>query len=486
MVFSSVVFLSLFLPATLMGYYLIGVKRKRKTVHNIWLLLVSLSFYIYGATKFVFIMLGLIFVNYCAALMISSVKNPTSKCRKWILAIDITINLLVLFIYKYLDFAILNINRIFLLFGREYEIPLQNIVLPIGISFFTFQAMSYVIDVYRGDGKVQKNPLNVALYVSFFPQLVAGPIVRYQTVAEELENRKETIDDFSRGIERFVIGLAKKVILANHLALLADQAFLALTENRLTVLFSWLGALAYTLQIYFDFSGYSDMAIGLGLMFGFHFNENFDHPYMSGTITEFWRRWHISLGSWFRDYVYIPLGGNRVTVPRLVLNLFVVWLLTGIWHGAGWTYVIWGMMHFALIAAEKLLHVDQKLKKAPVCAKIYRVFLLLYIALAWVVFRADDISIAVQYMKAMFALGTLPLTDRSTFGICREFWLILAASILCSIDWKPFVKMMQEKVRGFGAQLISAVKIILFALLALVSFSFLTISSYNPFIYFNF
>lgn len=485
MVFSSVIFLSVFLPIVLIGYYLIGVKRKNKTANNVWLLLVSLAFYAYGEPRFVFVMIGSVLVNYCAALLI--VKSPNSNCRKMILAIDIALNLLILFFYKYLDFTILNMDRIFHLFGLEYEIPLRKIVLPIGISFFTFQAMSYVIDVYRGNGKAQKNPLNVALYISFFPQLVAGPIVRYQTIAEELENRRETISDFSRGIERFAVGLAKKVILANHLALLADQAFLALAENRLTVLFSWLGALAYTFQIYFDFSGYSDMAIGLGLMFGFHFSENFDHPYLSRTITEFWRRWHISLSSWFRDYVYIPLGGNRVKLPRLILNLFIVWLLTGIWHGAGWTFVGWGMMHFVLIAAEKLLGIEKKLKNTPLRAKLYQLFILLYVVFAWVVFRADGIFSAIQYIRAMLAFGAVRPADRTAFGMLREFWPVLAISFLCSLDCKlPARKKRPENAAGCMVHLYAAAKIIVLALLALISFSFLTISSYNPFIYFNF
>lgn len=289
-------------------------------------------------------MIASIFINWLFGLLVS--KSRENKTRsKLIIAVDVIFNLAILYVFKYLTFTGSIIDR---LFNTDLSIP--DIALPIGISFFTFQAMSYVIDVYRQKGEVQTNILYVGLYISFFPQLIAGPIVRYETVADEIKNRKETADDFFNGFARFIVGLAKKVLLANSFALVADAAFGS--GDELSAAFAWLGAIAYTMQIFFDFSGYSDMAIGLGMMFGFHFLENFNYPYMSTSISEFWRRWHISLGSWFRDYLYFPLGGSRVSKGRNVFNLFVVWSLTGLWHGANFTFIAWGLMYFVLIAME--------------------------------------------------------------------------------------------------------------------------------------
>ena len=318
MVFSSTIFLFFFFPITLLGYYIIHPKFK-----NTFLLLMSLIFYAWGEPKFVFVMLFSIFINYLFGLLVDKFRKR-KKIVYSIITIFVIFNVSIFFIYKYLDFAITNIN---LLFGSN--LPLANIILPIGISFYTFQAMSYVLDVYREKGEVQKNPLNVALYTMLFPQLIAGPIVRYETVSYDIKHRVETFDDFSIGIKRFIIGLSKKVIISNSLALVADKAFSYTDYSQLSVGLAWLGALAYSLQIFYDFSGYSDMAIGLGKMFGFHFDENFDYPYISQSVSEFWRRWHISLGTWFRDYVYFPLGGSRVKKKsRLIFNLFVVWFLT--------------------------------------------------------------------------------------------------------------------------------------------------------------
>jgi alginate O-acetyltransferase complex protein AlgI len=300
------------------------------------LLIMSLGFYAWGERKFVLIMMASIAGNYLFALAISAHRKRGRAILLWL---DVAMNVGILFVFKYLGFTVRTIDTIA---GAELSVP--QIALPIGISFFTFQAMSYVIDVYRGTTPVQKNPFYVALYISFFPQLIAGPIVRYNTIADQILVRTENIKDFSYGCRRFIIGLCKKVLIANQLALLADTAFSAnAAAGELTVTLSWMGVIAYAFQIYFDFSGYSDMAIGLGRMFGFHFEENFNYPYISKTVTEFWRRWHISLGTWFRDYVYFPLGGSRVkSRMRLILNLFVVWLLTGIWHGAHMSFVLWG------------------------------------------------------------------------------------------------------------------------------------------------
>ena len=325
-------------------YY--GLLRKSRKLKNYFLTLASLLFYAWGEPKFVLVMLFSIFVNWAMGFMVAHNKNKDNLgMAKVAVAMTVVANLAILFIFKYLSFTASVVQQAL---GLSMTIP--KIALPIGISFFTFQAMSYVLDVYRGKGMAQKNILNVALYISLFPQLIAGPIVRYETVAEEIENRKETWNDFLDGFTRFILGLSKKVLISNTLSVFADTAFSSI--GTVSVAGSWLGALCYTFQIFFDFSGYSDMAIGLGRMFGFHFLENFNFPYISRSITEFWRRWHISLGSFFRDYVYFPLGGSRVSKPRLIRNLFVVWLLTGIWHGANWTFLLWGIMYFILLTAE--------------------------------------------------------------------------------------------------------------------------------------
>ena len=385
MLFSSTIFVFLFLPMVLIFYY--GIFRNSRKLKNIFLLLASLFFYAWGEPTFVLVMIMSIICNYYFGLQVDKYKNNTKKAKS-IIVIMLIFNLTIMFIFKYLMFTLTNIKY---LTGLNFNIP--NIALQIGISFFTFQAISYVIDVYRGNGKVQKNPLNVGLYISFFPQLIAGPIIRYETIAEQIENRHENFEDFSKGTCRFIIGLGKKMLLANTLALVADYAF-SVKSGELSVVMAWLGALAYTFQIFFDFSGYSDMAIGLGLMFGFKFLENFNYPYISKSISEFWRRWHISLGTWFRDYVYFPLGGSRVSSKkRLVFNLFVVWSLTGLWHGANWTFIVWGLMYFVLITLEKLTKFDRKL------GWFGHVYTMLFVILGWVLFRADNISYGIGYIK---------------------------------------------------------------------------------------
>ena len=331
MVFSSSAFLFVFLPLVLIIYYVFLKGEINKK--NMFLFISSILFYAWGEPKFIFIMLLSIFLNWRIGILIDKYNEDNSKKAKTYLVIGIVINVFILFIFKYLMFTINNINSIF---GLTIKVP--QIVLPIGISFFTFQAISYIIDVYRKNGKVQKKFMNLGLYISFFPQLIAGPIVRYETVAYDIENRKESFEQISQGVCRFIVGLAKKVIISNNLATVADMAF---SQDNLSVGFAWIGAIAYTFQIFFDFSGYSDMAIGLGRMFGFQFLENFNYPYISKSVSEFWRRWHISLTTWFKDYIYFPLGGSRVKSKfRLFFNMFVVWFLTGVWHGANWTFIL--------------------------------------------------------------------------------------------------------------------------------------------------
>ena len=349
MLFPSEVFLFVFLPVVLGVYYLL--LRKTKHLKNIFLLAASLFFYAWGEPQNVWLMVGVILFNWFFGILVDKVRDHKVPVRI-LMTVMVLTNVGILGWYKYSEFVMLQVNRFL---HTEFTVP--DVTLPIGISFFTFQAMSYVIDVYRGHGKVQKNPLQVGLYISLFPQLIAGPIVRYETIADQIENRVENLADFNAGVTRFCIGLGKKVLIANNMALIADNAFGLIINNEFqaSVGMAWLGAIAYTLQIFFDFSGYSDMAIGLGQMFGFHFEENFKYPYISATVSEFWRRWHISLQTWFRDYVYFPLGGSRVSKPRLVLNLFVVWALTGIWHGANWTFLAWGLLYFVLLTWQEEL-----------------------------------------------------------------------------------------------------------------------------------
>lgn len=372
-------------------------------------------------------------------------------------------------------FTLENINFIF---GTNLLVPI--IKLPIGISFFTFQAISYVIDVYREDGKVQKNPLNVGLYISFFPQLIAGPIVRYQTIADQIIDRKETLDDFSEGVFRFIKGLGKKVLIANSMAIVADKAFI-IPISELSFSFAWLGALAYSFQIYYDFSGYSDMAIGLGKMFGFHFLENFNYPYISLSISEFWRRWHISLGTWFRDYVYIPMGGSRVkTNTKLIFNLFIVWFLTGLWHGANWTFICWGLMYFVLLVFEKTVDLNKLLKNDI----IKRIYTLLFVQIGWVIFRATDIRQAVGYIRTMFNINTqLPLFDNNTLLYFNENKIFFLLALIFSM---PVVRWIAGKLKYKKSYSIEVINVLTYVLIFLLSASYIVKGSYNPFIYFNF
>lgn len=468
MLFSSTIFVFLFLPMVLIFYY--GIFRNSRKLKNIFLLLASLFFYAWGEPTFVLVMIMSIICNYYFGLQVDKYKNNKKKAKS-VIVIMLIFNLTIMFIFKYLMFTLTNIKY---LTGLKFNIP--NIALPIGISFFTFQAISYVIDVYRGNGKVQKNPLNVGLYISFFPQLIAGPIVRYETIAEQIENRHENFEDFSKGTCRFIIGLGKKMLLANTLALVADYAF-SVKSGELSVVMAWLGALAYTFQIFFDFSGYSDMAIGLGLMFGFKFLENFNYPYISKSISEFWRRWHISLGTWFRDYVYFPLGGSRVSSKkRLVFNLFVVWSLTGLWHGANWTFIVWGLMYFVLITLEKLTKFDQKL------GWFGHIYTMLFVILGWVLFRADNISYGIGYIKSMFAMSGNMFMDSSAKLYFLENRYFYLGAILCSLPLKNII----GKKINLNSKVADGLYTVMTLLLFMISVSYIVKGSYNPFIYFNF
>ena len=424
------------------------------------------------------VMIGSILMNYLWGLLVD--KYRKSRGIKILLGIAVGSNLLILFIFKYLNFTVETFGKVF---GTRIQIT--EILLPIGVSFFTFQAISYVVDIYREQGEVQKNPLNVGLYISFFPQLVAGPIVRYDTIAKQLAERQETVSDFEMGINRFLTGFCKKVLLANTFANIADIAFNdAWKGYALGADFAWVAAIAYSFQILFDFSGYSDMAIGLGKMFGFHFLENFNYPYAAESITDFWRRWHISLGSWFRDYVYIPLGGSRVKNCRLWINLFVVWLLTGIWHGANWTFILWGIFYFVLLSLEKVFDFHKKLKGFWMKTG-YRIVTLLAVVFGWIIFRCETLGTILRYVKSMLGIGAYGLHDSRVIFYIKEYWAFwLVAVILCIPIPKKFSVMLDNNQRCSSILGLSG-RIVRLGLF-LISISYLILNDYNPFIYFNF
>lgn len=475
MVFSSFVFLLVFLPVILLIYY-IAQERYR----NLVLFIASLIFYAWGEPKYVLIMLFSTVFDYTNGRLIAHFKERNQQSKaKLVLIIDLCGNLGILGFFKYTDFLIGSINSV-----TGAGIGLLHIALPIGISFYTFQTMSYTIDVYRGIVPAQKNILNFGTYVVLFPQLIAGPIVQYKTIAQELEARKVTAESFGKGAYRFTVGLAKKVILANQAGSLWDA--ISATGN-LSTASAWLGAIAYTFQIYFDFSGYSDMAIGLGEMFGFHFLENFNHPYMADSITDFWRRWHISLSSWFREYVYIPLGGNRRGMKLQLRNIFIVWMLTGLWHGASWNFVLWGVYYGILLMIEKL-YLLKELEKSP--AWFRHVYSMLLVIIGWTIFAQTDFAKLGTYLKAMFGIGVKVVnSDFYYYLSCNAVLLIVL--IICSIDhssWMRRFRFTQGFVRGEVAKssndtLYHAVVMVI---LFVVSFAFLVGDSYNPFLYFRF
>lgn len=461
MVFSSSVFLFLFLPLVLLLYYFL---RPSRAAQNVFLLLASLFFYWWGEPRRVWLITLSILLNYFLGLWAGYERQATGRARLPVILASVS-NLSILFIFKYLGFTIGQLN----LLGLNISVP--DIALPVGVSFFTFQGLSYVFDVASGRARAQKNPLYVGLYIALFPQLVAGPIVQYQTVAEDILRRQERWSDFAAGTRRLILGLSKKVLLANQLAVVADAAF---AHSAPTAALAWLGSVCYTLQIYYDFSGYSDMAIGMGRMFGFHFLENFDHPYAAESVSDFWRRWHISLSTWFRQYVYIPLGGSRKGQGRWVLNLLVVWICTGIWHGANWTYLCWGLLYFLLQLPEKLFRLGENWPRL-----IRRAYTLFWVNLGMVIFRSDSLSHAGHYVSAMFGAngGSEPLA----FFYLSENALILVFAILLAGILPERVSALAKKHTSLSI----AGSILQLALLVLCA-AHLIKGSYNPFIYFNF
>ena len=473
MIFSSVAFLFYFLPVALILYYGLFFSNPLK---NGILLILSLIFYAWGEPKFVLLMILSIVVNYFLALIIDIIRDKKSLA-KFFLLISCIYNLGMLFIFKYLTFVIRNINKY-----QNNPITVPNMVLPIGISFFTFQALSYVIDVYRKSGVVQKNPFYVGLYISFFPQLVAGPIVKYSTIAEQIKNRKETWEKFSVGTCRFITGLGKKVLISNSMAIVADRIFGMSEISPIAASLAWIGSIAYTLQIFYDFSGYSDMAIGMGLMFGFKFEENFNYPYISKSISEFWRRWHISLGSWFKDYVYFPLGGSRVSnKDKMIRSLLVVWLLTGIWHGAEWTFIVWGLLNFVFIALEKIISFE-KIENIGIFKHIYTLFL---VNLGWVIFRSLNLYEAGKYISYMFGLSYNGFFSDYTLMFIKEYSVFFILGIVFSTPIAKYAnKLIVENTKG--TKLLEYVYPFAIMILFIIVLSYLVKGSYNPFIYFNF
>jgi alginate O-acetyltransferase complex protein AlgI len=474
MVFSNLFFLFVFLPIVLVLYFVL-----KREWRNYWLLLVSLFFYAWGEPKYVVLMMLSIMLNYVFGLLVEKYTGQR-KLKLFLLWMAIVGNLGILGFYKYANFFV---NQFNIIFRTDFEI--EAIPLPIGISFYTFQALSYVVDVYRKDAKVQRNFFDLALYVSLFPQLVAGPIVRYNTVAEEIKTRIITRDGFADGVKRFILGLAKKVILANPLGQIADGIFNG-NPGDMSVTTVWVGIIAYTLQIYFDFSGYSDMAIGLGKMFGFNFLENFNYPYISRSISEFWRRWHISLSSWFRDYVYIPLGGNRVSKVKFYRNLLIVWTITGFWHGASLTFLSWGLYYGVIISLERL-GLGKVLEKT--WRPIQHLYVILIVMIGWVFFRADSFSYSFSYIKVMFGLSTNQWFDGSDYIRLHDNWIILLLAVILSLPVFPFIKKKMETIRmesGFIALSSELALTGYYFLLLLVVTILLVNSTYNPFIYFRF
>lgn len=468
MIFSSLTFIFLFLPLVLLIYYLTPRKYR-----NLSLFLTSLIFYSWGEPRYILIMVFSTVFDYYNGILIGRARDKDREdWAKIVLIISVIINLGILGFFKYSNFFLENINNIF-----KLNLGFLKVSLPIGISFYTFQTMSYTIDVYRGDVSPEKNIINFGTYVTLFPQLVAGPIVRYQDISLELKNRRESIADLAYGIRRFIIGLAKKVLLANNIGLLFED-IARMEVGKLPVVLAWLGALAFSFQIYFDFSGYSDMAIGLGRIFGFRFLENFNYPYVSRSITEFWRRWHISLSTWFREYVYIPLGGNRKSRARTIVNLFITWGLTGFWHGASWNFVLWGLYFFLILFLEKAFLLKYLEKTPKVFSHVYSLGLII---IGWVIFSMEDMTSLKLYLRAMFGLNNNDFISGETIYLLTSKVLIL---IICSMASTRIFKKLGEKFNReekvvFGRNLG-------YIFIFFISICFLIGDSYNPFLYFRF
>ena len=463
MVFSTPLFFFYFLPLVLLLYYIVP-----RRFGNLVLLAASLFFYYWGEQGYTVIMLLSIAVDYIHGLLVYHCKaKGNDKGARLAVASSVIFNLAILFYFKYWDFIAGSLQA-----AGLNVLPVLNISLPIGISFYTFQTMSYTIDVYRGNAAVQKNVIHFGSFVTLFPQLIAGPIIKYKDLGEQLDGRTHTVTQFAAGIRRFTVGLAKKLLLANNLGQLWD-VYKAMPEGNLTVAGAWLGVLAFAVQIYFDFSGYSDMAIGLGRMLGFEFMENFRYPYISKSITEFWRRWHISLSTWFREYLYIPLGGNRCSKARWILNLLIVWAATGIWHGANWNFLFWGLYFFLLLVLEKLV-LQKWLEKLPnLCRHLYVAVLIL---VSWAIFALEDLTQLGMYLKTMFGFAGAAPADAQTLYYLGSFLPVLLAAAVGSTPW---VANKFPKIPGW-------LQTVIFVLGLLICTAYLVAGTYNPFLYFHF
>lgn len=461
MVFSSITFLYYFLPAVLVVYFLTPRRWK-----NAVLLIASLIFYGWGEPKLLWLMVFTILLFYGCGIAIGRAKKQGG--RKFWLAVSVVISVALLGLFKYADFFIASVNS-----ATGLGIPLLRLALPVGISFYTFQCLSYTIDVYRGNVPYQKNPVSFGAYVALFPQLIAGPIVRYVDVARELQSRTHSWDAFALGLRRFLVGLGKKVILADNFALLMK---LFRESGEKSVLFYWMYAVAFMLNIYFDFSGYSDMAIGLGRIFGFHFTENFNYPYLSKSVTEFWRRWHMSLGSWFRDYIYIPMGGNRVRKGRWVMNILTVWMLTGLWHGAAWNFVLWGLLFAAALLMEKCVPGLQKLP-----GFIRHGYVLLIVCLSFVLFNAESLKQAGSDLAGMFGFGGVPLISTEALYYLRSYARLF---ILGLVGATPLVRDTANRISGTKVGAVLEIAVMMGLLI--VCSAYLVDGSFSPFLYFRF
>ena len=466
MVFSSLYFLFLYLPIVLLVYYITPLKWR-----NLWLLVVNLIFYGWGEPKYIVLMLFTIVLDYFMGLVVARCKEQDNdKGARIAVAVALVLNLAILFFFKYWDLVARTLQYV------GIGMPVLNLTLPIGISFYTFQTMTYPVDVYRGDAQVQKNIVNFGTFVTLFPQLIAGPIIKYKELADQMTYRTHSPEQFASGVQVFTVGLAKKVLLANNIGKLWD-VYLALPADQLTTAGAWLGVAAFSLQLYFDFSGYSDMAVGLGRMLGFEFLRNFNYPYISKSVTEFWRRWHISLGSWFREYLYIPMGGNRVSKPRMFFNLFVVWAATGIWHGASWNFLVWGLYFAVLIILEKAF-LGRVLEKLP--AAIQHIYTLFLVLVSWAIFAVEDFGHLGAYLAAMFGSAQGGLYSDSVGYYFTSFLPMLIIGCVAST---PLAAKLWAKLP------VKAVKIVLpVVLLAglLFSTAYLVDATYNPFLYFRF
>lgn len=484
MIFSSLTFLFVFLPVVLFIYFMPLQKISHR---NTFLLIASLVFYAVGEPLHIFIMLLSICLNFRFGLLIEHIaEQHRLEQKKKVLFFAVLSNLLLLFLFKYAGFMVDNINQF-----TPLSLEMRRLVLPIGISFYTFQAISYVVDVYRGTVPAQKSLMKLGLYIAFFPQLIAGPIIRYSSVNEQIDDRKVTLEGFFSGCQLFIIGVGKKIIFANNFSVVSEYAFQT-PSSELSVAMAWLGVICYSFQIFFDFSGYSDMAIGLAKMFGFAFPRNFNYPYIANTVSEFWRRWHISLGSWFRDYVYVPLGGSRVaTKERLIFNLLIVWLCTGIWHGASFQFLIWGFLYFCVLATEKLLNIEKRLQRSSMIVRLlYRIFALLFLHFAWVIFATQDLIQAFEYMLAMvgmYATPEMPLIDSMAIFYFLELKYLLFVALLAST---PFFVWSDKQIKKYFTEkqivFYDTCKACGLMLIFMISVSYLAVGAHNPFIYFNF